>query len=130
MIVKYALLELFKAVHPQAVKPLRLGSQIVSPEIMRSITAFLLLYLLVFTLSAVVIVALGADLLTGITASIATLGNIGPGFNAVGPMAHFAHLHPVSKLVLFANMWIGRLEVMTVLVLLQPQVWRATRFRD
>ena len=130
LIARFAFLELFRALHPQAVKPVRLGNRIVPPEILRAITAFLLLYLLIFIISTVIVVLLGLDIMTGVTASIATLGNIGPGFGAVGPMANFADLHPLSKLVLFANMWIGRLEVMTVLVLLQPQVWQASRLRD
>lgn len=71
--------------------------------------------------------SLGTDIITGITATIATLGNIGPGFNLVGPMTHFAHLHPVSKVTLTAAMWIGRLEVLTVLALLRPEVWRTAR---
>ena len=130
LIVRYAVLELFRAAHPQAVKPVRLGARIVPSDVMRSITAFLLLYLLVFFLSSLVVILLGLDMMTGLTASIATLGNIGPGFGAVGPMASFADLHPVSKLVLFVNMWVGRLEVLTVFVLLQPNVWRTTRIRD
>jgi trk system potassium uptake protein len=49
---------------------------------------------------------------------------IGPGFNAVGPMANLADLHPVSRVMLTAAMWIRQLEVLTVLVLLRPEVWR------
>lgn len=127
LIVRYSMLELFKAAHPQAVKPVRLGTRTVPPEIMRAITAFLLLYLIVFGLSTLIIVLLGLDIISGLTASIATLGNIGPGFNVVGPMANFADLHPVSRIVLVVNMWLGRLEVMTVFILLQPHVWRAAR---
>jgi trk system potassium uptake protein TrkH len=128
LILKFAVNELYKALHPRAVKPLRLGGRVVPPEILRSIVAFLLLYLLVFALSVVCLVCLGSDLMTGITASIATLGNIGPGFGTVGPMANYAHLHPLAKTLLFFTMWIGRLEVMTVLVFLQPHVWRMARY--
>jgi len=49
---------------------------------------------------------------------------IGPGFNAVGPMANLADLHPVSRVMLTASMWIERLEVLTALVLLRTEVWR------
>jgi len=130
LIMKFALNELYKALHPRAVRPLRLGGRVVPPEILRSIVAFLLLYLMVFALSVVCLVCLGSDLMTGITASIATLGNIGPGFGTVGPMANYAHLHPLAKILLFFTMWIGRLEVMTVLVLLQPHVWRTARYKE
>ncbi len=127
---KHAVRELLRALHPQVVRPVRLGGRVVPPEIIRSITAFMLLYLSIFAASSLAISALGADLMTGITASIATLGNIGPGFGAVGPMANYAWMHPVAKFILFLNMWIGRLEVMTVLVLLQPEVWRSMRLRE
>jgi trk system potassium uptake protein TrkH len=126
---KAAFRELLKALHPNAVKPIRLGARVVPPEIIRTIMAFMLLYMLVFAISVIILCSLGSDLLTGLTATIATLGNIGPGFGAVGPMANYAHLPVISKLVLFLNMWIGRLEVMTVLVLLQPGVLRSITLR-
>lgn len=129
LIAKFAVIELFKVLHPKAVRPLRLGGRVVPAEIVRSIVAFLLLYLLVFAFSVVFLVSMGTDIMTGITASIATLGNIGPGFNAVGPMVNYAHLHPLCKVLLFFTMWIGRLEVMTVLVFLQPHVWTSARIR-
>jgi len=72
-------------------------------------------------------VGLVADLLTGITATMATLGNVGPGLGQVGPMTNVGHLHPVSKCVLIAAMLVGRLEVLTVLARLRPEVWRSTR---
>ena len=66
--------------------------------------------------------------MTGITATIACLGNIGPGFETVGPMSNFASLHPVSKVVLTLEMWIGRLEVLTVLVFFRLEAWRSARW--
>jgi trk system potassium uptake protein TrkH len=65
---------------------------------------------------------------TGISATAATLGNVGPGFNLVGPMANFADLHPISRIALTAAMWIGRLEVITVLVLFRAEAWRTSRW--
>ncbi len=88
-----------------------------------------LFYLLTFAVGAAVVVMLGADLITGVTASIACLGNIGPGLNAVGPMASFADLHPASKIVLTLEMWIGRLEVLTVLVFFRVELWGSARWR-
>ena len=91
---------------------------------------FFLFYILVFAVTAAVVIGLGADLITGITASIATLGNIGPGFSQVGPLASYADLHPVSKMVLTLAMWVGRLEVVTVLALMRLEVWRDARWRE
>ncbi|HXW06667.1 MAG TPA: TrkH family potassium uptake protein [Vicinamibacterales bacterium] len=128
LIARYTLLELRRTIHPRGVLPVKLGGRVVPDDVMRGVLVFFLFYLLVFAVCAFVVVALGADLVTGITAAIATLGNTGPGFGAVGPMSHFGDLHPVSKIVLTAAMWIGRLEVLTVLALLRPEVWRTTRW--
>ena len=129
LVAKFTYVELFKVLHPHGVRHVRLGKRVVSTEIMQSIVAFFLLYLVIFSVSVVVLVGAGSDMMTGITASIATLGNIGPGFSTIGPMAHYADLNPLSKWVLFVNMWVGRLEVMTVLIFLQPQVWFQTHWR-
>jgi trk system potassium uptake protein TrkH len=129
LIAQFTLQELKRVLHPRAVLPVKLGGRAVPDEVMRAVLVFFLFYLLVFALCAAIVVLLGADLVTGITASIATLGNIGPGFNLVGPMAHYGHLHPVSKVVLTAAMWIGRLEVLTVLAILRPEVWRTIQWR-
>jgi trk system potassium uptake protein TrkH len=126
LIARYTLLELRRTLHPRGVLPVKLGGRVVSDDVMRGVLVFFLFYLLVFALCTLVVSALGADIVTALTASIACLGNIGPGFNAVGPMANFADLHPVSKITLTAAMWIGRLEVLTVLALLRPEVWRSS----
>jgi trk system potassium uptake protein TrkH len=126
LIARYTLLELRRTLHPRGVLPVKLGGRVVPDDLMRGVLVFFLFYLLVFAVCTLAVSALGADLLTALTASIACLGNIGPGFNAVGPMASFADLHPISKIVLTGAMWIGRLEVLTVLALLRPEVWRGS----
>jgi trk system potassium uptake protein TrkH len=130
LIFKYAAVELLRVLHPQAVTAVRYNGKVVPNKVLRAIVAFLLLYLLVFAVSVLALSTLGSDLITSITASIATLGNIGPGYSIVGPMGSYASLPFLSKVVLFLNMWIGRLEVITVLVFLQPAVWRAARLDD
>jgi trk system potassium uptake protein TrkH len=121
--------ELKRTLHPQAVLSVKLGGRVVPEHILRDVQVFMLFYLLAFAAGTAIVVALGADLMTGITATIACLGNIGPGFDAVGPMDNFAHLHPLSKIALTLEMWIGRLEVMTVLVLFRLEAWRRARWR-
>ena len=127
LIARYTLIELRRTLHPRGVLPVKLGGRVVPDDVMRGVLVFFLFYLLVFAVCALNVSSLGADLLTAVTASIACLGNIGPGFNQVGPMSSFADLHPVSRLVLTGAMWVGRLEVVTVLVLLRPEVWRMAR---
>ena len=87
LMARVTLRELKRTLHPRAVLPVKLGGRVVPEEILRDVQVFMLFYLLTFAVGAAVVVALGADMLTGITASIACLGNIGPGFDAVGPMA-------------------------------------------
>lgn len=129
LIARYTLLELRRTLHPRGVLPVKLGGRVVPEDVMRSVLVFFLFYLLVFAVCTAIVISLGADILTGLTATIACLGNIGPGFGPVGPMGTFADLHPGSKVVLTAAMWIGRLEVITVLALLRPEVWRLARTR-
>jgi trk system potassium uptake protein TrkH len=121
--------ELRRAMHPRAVLPVKLGGRVVPETILRDVQIFMLLYVLTFAVGATLVIAFGADLMTGITASIACLGNIGPGFGAIGPMGSFAGLHPVSKVVLTLEMWIGRLEVLAVLVFLRAEPWRTAQWR-
>jgi trk system potassium uptake protein TrkH len=130
LISRYTLIELRRTLHPRGMLPVKLGGRVVPDDVMREVLVFFLFYLLVFAVCTIVVVSLGADIITGLTASIATLGNIGPGFNVIGPMGHFGDLHPVSKVVLTAAMWVGRLEVLTVLALLRPEVWRMAEWKS
>lgn len=128
LMARSTLRELKRTLHPRAVLPVKLGGRVVPEPVLRDVQVFMLFYLLTFAVGSTIVVALGADLLTGITATIACLGNIGPGFDAVGPMANFAGLHPISKIVLTLEMWIGRLEVLTVLVFFRLEAWRSARW--
>jgi trk system potassium uptake protein TrkH len=129
LMARLTLRELKRALHPRAVLPVKLGGRVVPEHTLRDVQVFMLFYLLTFAIGATIVVAFGADLITGISAAIACLGNIGPGFNMVGPMSSFADLHPVSKVVLALLMWIGRLEVLTVLVFFRLEVWRSARWK-
>ena len=128
LMARFTLRELRRTLHPRAVLPVKLGGRVVPEHILRDVQVFMLFYLLAFAVTATIVVTLGASLLTGITAAIACLGNIGPGFDGVEPMGSFAGLHPVSKIVLTLAMWIGRLEVLTVLVLFRLEAWRSAHW--
>jgi trk system potassium uptake protein TrkH len=125
LLAKYTMQELRRTLHPRAVLPVKLGGRVVPPQIVQGVIVFFLFYMLTFAICSAVVIVLGADIVTGISATAACLGNVGPGFNMVGPMANFADLHPVSRIALTAAMWIGRLEVLTVLVVLRPEAWRS-----
>lgn len=124
ILLKFSRNELFKALHPRAIKGVKLNNKTIPDEILSSIVSFTVIYLLIFLSSALLLSVLGMDIITSVTASIATLGNIGPGLNVVGPMGSFDPIPPLGKLALIANMWIGRLEVFTVILLLTPEFWK------
>jgi trk system potassium uptake protein TrkH len=123
--------ELFRTVHPEAVSPVRLGGRPVDERGIEGIFAFVLLYFLTFFLATGVMLidtqAAGAPftIFEAMSAIAATLGNVGPGFGAVGPMGSYLALPPASKLLMVGLMWLGRLEIIPVLVLFTGSYWRS-----
>ena len=134
VIVKSLKRELFTTIHPEAVSPVRLGGRTLDERAMRGIYAFTLLYLVIFFVS-VALLALNTartgafdgslTVLELMAAIAATLGNVGPGFGAIGPMNSYLDFAPSSKLFMVFLMWIGRLEIFPVLVLLTQAYWRS-----
>ncbi|MFB6136146.1 MAG: TrkH family potassium uptake protein [Halobacteriaceae archaeon] len=122
--------ELFTTVHPDAVVPVRLGGRPLDDRAVRGIYAFTALYLALFGVGALLVsldaARVGYDVSAYETASAvaATLGNVGPGFGAVGPMNSYLGYPATSKLLMVFLMWLGRLEVFPVLVLLTRAYWR------
>ncbi len=113
--------ELFTTAHPDVVEPVRLGGNVVDEDAVRGIMSFTLLYVVLFALSAVVIALDAArigeqlSVLEAISASLATIGNIGPGFGRLGPFGSYRFFPNTSKLLMIFLMWIGRLEIVPVL---------------
>ncbi|MDG6244858.1 MAG: TrkH family potassium uptake protein [Methanolobus sp.] len=124
LLLKHANNALFKAIHPKAVKPIRFNNKRIPEEIISSIFSFLVIYIMIYFASSALLVFMGMDIITAMSASIATLGNVGPGLGLVGPMESFDNIPDPGKLLLTANMWIGRLELFTVMVLLTPAFWK------
>ncbi|WP_406656759.1 TrkH family potassium uptake protein [Methanolobus sp. ZRKC2] len=124
LLLKYSQNALFKSIHPKAVKPIKFNNKAVPEDVMQAIVSFVVIYIMIFAVSTALLSLMGMELISSITASIATLGNIGPGFNAVGPLSNFDVVPDLGKLLLIANMWIGRLEVFTVIVMLTPEFWK------
>ncbi|MFC6837246.1 TrkH family potassium uptake protein [Halomarina ordinaria] len=123
--------QLFTTVHPEAVRPLRLSRGTVDESTVQDIFVFVFLFLLLFTGSTVLLyldaLRVGLDItsLEATSVVIATLGNVGPGFGLAGPMNNFLPFSVPAKLYMVFLMWIGRLEVLSVLVVLTPTFWRS-----
>jgi len=124
LILKNSALELKRLIHPSAIIPLRLNKKVVRPEIFTNILAFLVLYILIFVMGTLAMSILGSDLDTAMGATIASLGNIGPGIGDVGPMSNFSEISFVGKWILSLLMLMGRLELFTVLVIFSPYFWK------
>jgi trk system potassium uptake protein TrkH len=126
---KAARRQLSTTVYPDVVEPVRLGGQVIDEEVLRGIFAFTFLYLVIFGASAILIavdagrVGLGLSTLEAVSASIATIGNIGPGFGMLGPFGSYLDFPVTSKLLMILLMWLGRLEVVPVLVLFTRSFW-------
>ncbi|MBV70538.1 MAG: potassium transporter [Myxococcales bacterium] len=116
--------DLFFLIHPGGIRPIRLGARIVPQDVIRAVAAFAGAYFTLFVLGAAFFCVDGQDLMTAFTCSAATLGNVGPGFGAIGPYDNFAGLSDLSKWVSCLFMLLGRLELFTLLVLLSPTFWR------
>ncbi len=124
VVLKQSLSEFRRLVHPRLVAPVRLNRHTVDRQVVSSVYSFMGLYLGVFVVTGLLLTVMGLDLVDAFSASIACLGNIGPGLGSVGPAGNYAHLPVAAKWLLSAVMIVGRLEVYTVLVLLVPEFWR------
>lgn len=124
LLLKHAHWQLYRLVHPRAVVPLRLGRQSIAEEVLLSVQAFFVVYMLGFAVATLALTFMGVDLVTALSAVAATLGNVGPGLGGVGPLDHYGWLPAAAKWVLVACMLLGRLEFSALLVLCLPGFWR------
>lgn len=124
MLLKMAANQVFRIVHPKAVRTIRYNGRIVHAEVLSGIQSMFVLYMTVFILSSLALAWLGHDALTAISAIAATLGNVGPGLGTVGPVENYSHFSLPAKWICSFCMLVGRLEVYSVVVLFFPEFWR------
>ena len=93
-------------------------------EVVRSTNIFIIVYVLIFSASVLLLGLDEYDLTTNFTAVAATINNIGPGLELVGPTENFALFSPLSKCILIFNMLAGRLEIFPLLLAFKPDTWR------
>ncbi|MDR0275101.1 MAG: TrkH family potassium uptake protein [Burkholderiaceae bacterium] len=124
VLVKLAGRELVRAIHPRVVNPLTLGRVAVPPSVVWAIMAFMLIYGGCMVGLTLLLLTSGLDVVTAFTAVTACLNNIGPGLGKVGPASNYAAMTGFQIWVLTLAMLLGRLELISVLVLFTPQFWR------
>ena len=124
VMLKNSFLEFKKALHPNAIIPVRYNDKAVNHNIVFNILSFFVIYMLIFVTASVVLTFLGLDFKSALGATASSLGNIGPAIGSVSPVDNFAHLSIGAKWFCSFLMLIGRLELFTVLILFTPFFWR------
>jgi trk system potassium uptake protein TrkH len=122
--VKYSYNQLLRAFNPRVVVPLKLGGNIIPSQVVSGIIAMAALYFLTIMVGFLAMNAVGLDHVTALSSVIASVGNVGPGLNLVGPMETYQFIPPVGKVVLMTCMLVGRLELFTMMVVIVPAFWR------
>lgn len=126
LLAKTGLREIKYMLHPRAVVPVRMEGKPAEREVIRSATAFIIVYTMLYVISFFCLTfAEECDLVTGFTAVAAAINNIGPGLGAVGPMGNFGGFTDFTKLLLSFDMLAGRLEIFPMIMLLAPSTWKS-----
>lgn len=119
-----------KMVHPRAVLTVRLEGEAVSEDVQRNVRSFFILWVII-VIACTLILSIDpfshGDVLTDFTATLACIGNVGPGLNAVGPAECYAGYNALSKTVLSVAMLAGRLEIFPLVIMLSPRTWKKAR---
>lgn len=110
-------------IHPNSVFKVIIGNNSLSDDKIEKVYLFIYAYIIVFVFAGLLLIVDGNSLATSFTAVITTLGNIGPGLDAVGPFDNFLHFSDFSKIVLSFCMLLGRLEIWGVLLLFSKYFW-------
>jgi len=123
-LVKSGISELQAYIHPKSVRRIRLDGRAADSTMVSSIATYFIVYILIFIVSTLAVSADNFGFATSFTAVAATLNNIGPGLELVGPTQNFFMFSPLTKYVLIFDMLAGRLELFPMLLLLHPAVWK------
>jgi trk system potassium uptake protein TrkH len=124
VVFKHGAVELKKLIYPQILQPVVVNGASVAQSTIQGILGFFLLYITTIAVATTVVLALGVDLVTGVSAVISAMNSIGPGLGLVGPASNYAALPDACKWVLAVCMVVGRLEIYTVFVLVTRAFWR------
>tara|TARA_Y200000002_G_scaffold379348_1_gene388430 strand:+ start:332 stop:1780 length:1449 start_codon:yes stop_codon:yes gene_type:complete len=125
ILFKYINLHLEKMLKPHSIIASRFNGKKINETTYESVMSFFFLYILTFFTSALLLSFSGLDFLTCISASASTISNVGPGLGSViGPEGNYGILDNYSKIILIVTMFLGRLELLTIFILLLPSFWK------
>ncbi|WP_326909631.1 TrkH family potassium uptake protein [Sedimentibacter sp. MB31-C6] len=124
VLVKSVYYEIKHTIHPNSVRTVKVDGKSLDTDTLTSIMIFFFAYVAILIIAVIIISLDNFDFMTTFSSVIATLSNIGPGFEMVGPMGNYEAFSNLSKIVLTACMIIGRLEIIPVIVLLSPSIYK------
>ena len=116
--------QLKKQMHPTAVIPVRVGETIVDNSMVSAVNLYIVLYFLIIFIGGALLSVMGVDYMDSFSASIANMGNVGPGFGSVGGLGNFSQIPVMGKFVLALQMLLGRLEVYSLIIVFAIWRWR------
>ena len=123
---KGVLREIRSYVHPKSVENMKMDGKPLDKSVIKATNIYLITFMFVFVTSMFLVSLEGHDLLTNFTAVAATINNIGPGLEMVGPTENFGFFNAFSKYVFIFDMLAGRLELFPMLLILNPILWKDT----
>lgn len=124
ILVKTVVKELNSYIHPKSIVKIKIDNKPVEHEVVRAVNVYFITFMIVFSASVFAVSFEGKDLITNFTAVAATINNIGPGLEMVGPTQNFGMFSPFTKYVLMFDMLAGRLELFPLLILFRPAAWK------
>ena len=124
LITKNSRQEMKRIIHPNGFIPVRLDRKIVSQMTIYNLLVFISLYFLIMVLGAFIISFMGYDMITSFSTSASMLGNIGPGLGTFGPFTNYSAIPMAGKMLMSAMMLLGRLELLTVMILFSKNFYR------
>ncbi|MBE5888138.1 MAG: TrkH family potassium uptake protein [Lachnospiraceae bacterium] len=116
--------ELHSYIHPKSIRQITMDGKDVEPGVIRSVSVYMITFFAIFVASVLLVSLDGNSEATVFTAVTATMNNIGPGLDAVGPTQNFGHFSDLSKWVFIFDMLAGRLELFPLLILFYPSIWK------
>ncbi|HRC80317.1 MAG TPA: TrkH family potassium uptake protein [Sedimentibacter sp.] len=124
VLIKALYYEIKQTIHPKSIQRIKIDGKVLDGDTLKKILLFFFAYVLIIILSVIIVSLDDFDFMTSFSAVLATVSNIGPGFELVGPMGNYADFSVLSKIALIANMILGRLEIIPVIVLFSPDIWK------
>lgn len=124
ILVKQARLEMFKFIHPFAIRPLKIGGTVIKSDIVTSVTGFIFLYFICIVILIFALLLSGLDFLSAFTAIVACFNNAGPGLGQVGPATNYASLTDIQTSICVFAMLLGRVQIFSIIILFVPEFWR------